>query len=337
VVDGGIVYAGTLQRAVYALDALTGKPLWRHLIGTGRTYNLATASGVVIAASGYNGVAPAGYVGGVYALDSRTGKLRWSVVTGPVIGLTVSGDVVYAGTAIKSNTTMGVTALSAGTGELLWTFDFPAQVDLAGGVAVAAGIVYVNSSHGEIFALDAKTGNVLWHTADPTITFSNGLLVANGVLYASSGHDKQDNNNPVLYAIAPRTGHLLWQHPLGVSPYSAALDVKGDVVFTAVSREANLSSSNPGASELMALNAANGQVLWNVPVAGVIFWLGDGPGNVIYSGNGRGVLDVWQADTGNHLWSYRAAGMLNSDVVVSGGAAYFGGTDRRVYAVAAQS
>jgi outer membrane protein assembly factor BamB len=333
-VTDGVVYAGTLQRAVYALHALTGRLLWRHLMDSGQTYYLAKADGLVIAANGYNGVTSAGYNGGVYALDPGTGKLQWLTVAPFAVGLAAAGDTVYAGTAIKSNITGGVTALSTGTGEVLWTYDNPTSVDVDGGLAVAGGVVYATTSHGEIYALNAKTGNVLWRDADQAITFATGLLVVDDVIYACSAHDKQDNANPVLYALQARTGHKLWQHPLGASPYSAAFDVGAGLVFAGVIR--GLNSSKPGAGELLALNAATGRPLWNVPVTGAIFSVTAGPGNVLYTGDTHGVLDAWQANTGNHLWSYRSAGTPLSGITVDGGVAYFSGTDRRVYAVAAR-
>jgi len=332
-VAGGVVYAGTLQRAVYALDALTGRMLWRHLMSNGETYFLAPASGAVIAADGFNGVASSGYIGGgVYALNPGTGQLLWSAVTPVVNGLAVAGDVVYAGTAIKDDLTGGLTALSTGTGELLWTFDFPTNVDINAGVAVADGVVYGTTIRGEIFALSAATGNQLWRVADPATQFASGPLISDGVVYVPGGHGKQAN--AVLYALQARTGHQLWQHPVGAPVYSAGFDVYQGVVFACLTRDFN--SSKLGAGELIALNAATGQPLWSLPVAGAITSITAGPGNVIYTGNTQGVLNVWQADTGNHLWSYRARGKINSNVAVDGGVAYFGSTDRRVYAVAAQ-
>jgi eukaryotic-like serine/threonine-protein kinase len=63
-------------------------------------------------------------------------------------------------------------------------------------------------------------------------------------------------------------------------------------------------------------------------------------GSVVYTGSNNGVLDAWQASTGNHLWSYRAApGPVNNfiacNMVVAGGVVYFGSNDHYVYAVAA--
>jgi outer membrane protein assembly factor BamB len=335
-VADGVLYVGTLQRAVYAFDALTGRLLWRHLIDTGQTYYLATADGLVIAASGYNGVTASGYNGGVYALDSRTGTLQWTAVGPFVVGLGTAGDTVYAGSAVKDSFTGGVTALNTRTGELLWTFDFPTNVDIDGGVAVADGVVYATTSHGEVYALDGKNGNVLWRVANPAITFVSGLLISGGVVYVSSGHNKKDNAGPVLYALQARTGRQLWQHPLGTSPYPAGFDVSQGVVFAFVDRE--LATAKVGASELLALNAATGQQLWSVPLAEDLYAVTAGPGNAVYTTNAHG-LDVWQANTGNHLWSYRTAGTVSdyAGIAVQGGVAYFGGSDGRVYAVVAQS
>jgi outer membrane protein assembly factor BamB len=302
-------------------------------MSTGKTFYLATADGLVIAANGYNGVAASGYGGGVYALDRGTGKLQWTAVAPFAVGLAVAGGTVYAGTAIKDNLTGGVTALHTGTGEVLWTYDFPTNVDIDGGVAVADGVVYATTSHGEIYALGGKNGNVLWRVANPAITFTTGLLVVDGVVYVCSAHDKQDNANPVFYALQARTGHQLWQRPLGASPYSAGFDVYQGVVFAGINRK--VITSKAPASEVFALNAATGQPLWNVQLAENLTTITAGPGNVIYTGNNHGLLDAWQASTGNHLWSYHAAGTFDAGISVHGGVAYFGGSDRRVYAVAA--
>jgi outer membrane protein assembly factor BamB len=331
----GVVYAGTLQRAVYAFNALTGTLLWRHLMGTGKTWSLATADGLVFAADGYNGVAASGYGGGVYALDARTGTLQWTTASPLVVGLAAAGGTVYAGVAIKDDLTGGVTALSAGTGEVLWTFDFPTNVDIDGGIWAADGAVYVNTGMGEIYALDGTNGNVLWRFADPKVTFPSGLGVNNGVLYTSSGQDTKYNTNPVVYAFEARTGRQLWQHPVGVAPYSAGWDVGSGLFFGLVDR--SLITSKVYVSEMFALNAATGQQVWNVPLAAELYAVTAGPNNAIYTSSGTGAFDAWQADTGNHLWTYRAAGTLDTLIVLHGGVAYFGSTDHRIYAVVAQS
>jgi outer membrane protein assembly factor BamB len=317
------------------LDAVTGSLLWRHLMDNGKTHSLATASGAVIAADGYNGVEPSGFIGGVYALDPGTGKLLWNAKAPLSAGLAVAGDVVYVATAIKDDLTGGVTALSTGTGELLWTFDLPTTVDIPGGLTVADGVVYTVTSHGEIFALSAESGETIWQAADPAITFATSPQVANGVIYVTSGHNKPDNSNPVLYALKASTGHELWQLPLGTALDAFCVTDKAGVVFATVIRD--MTSTRLGASEVSAVNAATGRQLWQVPVAGTVYSMTSSPGIAVYTGSSNGVLDAWQADTGNHLWSYRGAGAIGSYILVQDSVAYFGGTDKRIYAVSARS
>jgi outer membrane protein assembly factor BamB len=335
-VANGVVYAGTMQRAVYALDAATGKPLWHHLMNTGQTGFLAPANGALIAANGYNGVEPAGYAGGIYALDPGTGKLLWNVEAPFVAGLDVVGDVVYVASAVKDNITGGLTALSTGTGELLWTFAYPTNVDVDSGVSVAKGVVYCTTERGEIFALEAASGRQLWTDSYPTMSFTSAPAIVAGTLYAGTGRNTylKHNLNPVFYAFEASTGRALWQHPLGAGMTSFGGSVSTGVVFAGLIRESG--SSSPDAGELVALNATTGVQLWQAPVAGGIQSIDAHDGNVVYTGSGSGLLDAWQANTGNHEWSYRAAGAINTIVPVAGGIAYFGAADRRVYAVRAQ-
>jgi outer membrane protein assembly factor BamB len=329
-----VLYAGTQAGAVYALDALTGRLLWRHLMdgSKGKTSFLAAASGVVVAANGYNGVEPSGYNGGVYGLDAKTGKLLWNVEDPFTGGLAVAGPVAYVATAIRDDVTGGVTALDTGTGEVLWTFDFPATVDIDGSPVVAKGVVYVTSTLGEVFAINATTGEQIWRFADPAVTFGSAPQVANGVVFAISSHDKNDNANPVLYGIGAGTGRVLWQRPLGAALQSFCGNDGSGVVFAVTVRELN--STSPGASLLTAVNAVNGQQLWQAPVAGSVYEVTPTPStNVVYTGSKTGVLDAWQADTGNHVWSYQAGGSVDSLVWVQDGVAYFGSTNKRIYAV----
>jgi outer membrane protein assembly factor BamB len=335
-VSDGVAYVGTLQRAVYALDALTGKLLWRHLMDSGQTYYLAPAGDVVVAANGYNGVEPTGFIGGVYGLDAATGKLLWNTEAQYADGLATSGGAVYAATAIKSNTTGGLTALSTTTGDVLWTFDFPTSVDVQTGVVASGGMVFTTTTRGEIWALSADTGTVVWHESDSAITFKSAPQVAGGVLYASTGHDTQDNGNPGVYAIEAHTGHVLWQHSVGAG-FNAFIGTNGvdDQIFVALNHAA--ATKIVGTSALIALNADTGQQLWQVPMNTLLYEVTPTTGNVVYTGSTNGLLDAWQAGTGNHLWSYRAPGAVNSIVAVNDGIAYFGGSGRRVHAVVARS
>lgn len=64
-------------------------------------------------------------------------------------------------------------------------------------------------------ALDANTGRVLWSTANPSNTTSNGpVTVANGVLFGGS----VEGQGPI-YAIDAETGKVLWSYKTGATVY----------------------------------------------------------------------------------------------------------------------
>jgi outer membrane protein assembly factor BamB len=319
---GPIVFAGTGENSVYALDAATGGRIWR------RETTHAVHDQLVLA--GNNVIIGDGIGGGVYALEATTGHQRWRVSSGAVLGLAAADGVVYAGFAVKSRTTGGVTALSADRGQVVWTVEFGRKLDTTGGLAVSRGVVYVTTSHGEIYAFRAADGSRLWRIAGRNVTF--GLappVVAGGVVYASSG-----NEIPVLYAVHAATGRGLWQRALGAAAFPAYLAVADGVVYAGLTRISGATGLNAGG--LSALHAATGRRLWQVPVAGGVDLAPSTAPGVVYTGSNTGALDAWQAGTGTKLWSFSAAGLIGTNIAVTDGIVYFGSNDHHVYAVTAQ-
>jgi len=148
-VVNGVVYFGSDDNRVYALDISTGSLLWRYTTGYIVGSSPAVVNGVVYVGSGD---------GNFYALNASTGALVWkhsgdgySIESSPAV---VNG-VVYFG-ADDSN----VYALNATTGALLWSFTTGDYVQSS--PAVAGGVVYVGSNDGNVYALNATTGTKLW-------------------------------------------------------------------------------------------------------------------------------------------------------------------------------
>ena len=319
---GPIVFAGTGENSVYALDAATGALVWRREITHAVLDQLVLAGNNVIIGDGIGG--------GVYALDATTGRQRWRVSSGAVRGLAAAGGLVYAGFAIRSHAAGGVTALSADRGQVVWTVEFGRKLDTTGGLAVSRGVVYVTTSLGEIYAFRAADGRRLWRIAGRNVTF--GLappVVARGVVYASSG-----NSIPVLYAVHAATGRGMWHRALGAAAFPAYLAVADGVVYAGLTRINGAAGLNAGG--LSALHAATGRQLWQVPVAGGVDLAPSTAPGVVYTGSNNGALDAWQAGTGTKLWSFSAAGLIGTNIAVTDGIVYFGSNDNHVYAVTAQ-
>ncbi len=86
----GVVYVGSVDHNLYALDALTGTKLWSFT--TGDSVNSAPAVG--------NGVVYLGSLdGNAYALNARTGALLWSYPIGEFVWSSpaVVNGVLYIG------------------------------------------------------------------------------------------------------------------------------------------------------------------------------------------------------------------------------------------------
>jgi outer membrane protein assembly factor BamB len=92
-VSDGVVYATALDDAdeheyLYALDAGTGKALWRAAIDVTGVAQTANNGRVFIASGSYrpDPCTPPRGVGYVYALDAGTGAVLWRYQTGTQMG-----------------------------------------------------------------------------------------------------------------------------------------------------------------------------------------------------------------------------------------------------------
>ncbi len=200
-VSGGVVYVGSFDSNVYALDAGTGHVRWTYTTQASIDSTPAVAGGVV-------------YVGSsdhkVYALDAATGQVRWTYTTGAAVGgqgtsIAMSGPAVAGGVVYVGSDDSKVYALDAATGRVRWTYTTGFYVEAR--PAVAGGTVYISSLDNSVYALDAATGHVRWTYATGDSLYS-GPAVAGGAVYVGSDDHK-------VYALDAATGHLRWTYTTG--------------------------------------------------------------------------------------------------------------------------
>ena len=148
---GGVVYAGSEDGKVYALDAADGSELWSFPTGGSCSVG-AVVDGVVYAGSADHKV---------YALDAADGSEIWSYTGGrgreeynAINEPVVVGGVVYVGAedgkaSCPPHTacTFKLSALDAADGSELWSsayFDSP----VTSPPAVVGGVVYLRATFG---------------------------------------------------------------------------------------------------------------------------------------------------------------------------------------------
>ena len=309
-VVNGVIYFGSSEGNVYALNAGTGATLWSFdgASPIGQAYvesSPAVVNGVVYVGSIVVGPFDGGDLSGgnVSALNASTGGLLWTG-GGPVghSSPAVVNGVVYAGSWDGN-----VYALNASTGALLWSFPTPDFVDSS--PAVGNGVVYI-TSHTSLYALNASTGAKLWSYATGGYVESSPA-VANGVVYFGS-----DDHN--VYALNASTGAKLWSYATGSLVESSPAVANGVVYIT--SNDTNV----------YALNASTGDKLWSYATGDS---LGDllesspavANGVVYFSANGN-VFGL-NASTGAKLWSYDIEGFEYSSPTVVNGVVYIRAAD----------
>jgi outer membrane protein assembly factor BamB len=195
----GTIYIGSDDDSVYAVDAGNGRLRWRFAAsspyGTSE-YFYATPT------LAYGRVYIGNTDGTVYALSAHTGHVVWTQHAGTYV---YTAAAVWNRTVFVGSYDGNVYALDAGNGRIRWKTNLGGSIH--GAPTVLDGLVYFStcgtcghrgSRYAELgprrtFALDARTGRIVWR-------FNDGHYSP----LVSDGHRIYLMGNTVLYALVPR-------------------------------------------------------------------------------------------------------------------------------------
>jgi outer membrane protein assembly factor BamB len=303
-VSDNVVFIGSNDGNVYALDAYTGVKKWNVTIG--KTY--IESSPAVI-----NGNV---YIGSddfrVYALNATTGAKVWDFLTG---GEVCSSPTILNGRVYVGSDDKNLYALNATNGAKIW------NATLGNGIrsspAIADGIVAVLAGS-NISAVNASDGSFLWGLTTGYWESSSPTMV-NGTVYAGS-------DNGRLYALNSTTGKQIWQFSPGFLYSFTSPAVVNHVVY--------IGSGNASTGRIYALDWLTGVEKWNVTIADN--WVDSSPavaGGVVYIGSSDNRVYAVNAATGAAVWNFSTKRHISSSPAVANGIVYLGSHDGRVYAI----
>jgi outer membrane protein assembly factor BamB len=328
-VVNGVVYIGSDDGNLYALNAATGAMKWSYFTGTaaGRADNScpsclipapiisspAVANGAVFFGSSNNGV---------YALSASTGSLLWTFTTG---GPVTSSPAVANGAVYIGSNDGNLYALNATTGALLWSYATGlSQGNLS--PAVAEGVVYA-ACNSLICGLDATTGALVSNQGAGLASPTSSVAIAAGVAYLGDNDTLGQGYSMEAYGLRfPGESGFIWSDPtqFNLPAYASPAFANNVVYFGDVYLG--------GAATAFALDAANGNLLWS---AGFFANVNASPAvanGIVFLGVEDDNVYALDAANGNKLWFFPTGNEVDSSPSVVNGIVYIGSEDFNVYA-----
>jgi len=301
VIVDNIVYFGTSDGTVCAIDTETLSEVWRFEEPTDYIWRLAVVgNSIYFASSG-------GYM---YAVDVEEGERQWRFEisehssTRPVM----IGDTVYF------NGGEWLYAVDSETGEEMWKFETNETNGDSSPPAAGYGMIYVGHFNSNLYALDHETGEVEWEfTAEYPIT--RAPIVANNRVYFGEG----DTN---LYSLDAETGDKRWGIEPGVDNRSHSVVTEDRIHF------------GDWRNRIRAIDDEKKEEIYSVHLNNL-------PGHqrpqthliivdeVLYYGDNNRLIAL-SASTGDLLWRFGVGTYLTPPSVVNG-SIYFGTGEGKLY------
>jgi outer membrane protein assembly factor BamB len=338
----GRIY-GSTDSVAFALDAETGRLVWQRLL-VGRIETFVDIPPVV--ANGLVYTATVGYTpgsrGALYALDARTGAVRWRFDT--ILGPWRFPHEAGGGGAWEPAAVDGEGRVYFGTANPTPWGGSPRHPN---GGAFPGPTLYTDS----LLVLDGADGRLLWYDQVTPHDIRDHDFQLTPILAHVGGRDVVLGAGKSGHVIAwDRGTHLrLWETSVGIHrndtgalprrPVSVCPGLLGGVetpmaysdgrVFVPVvnlcSRGSatgyqNIATLDPsaGSGELVALDAATGRPLWHRVFSRPVFGCATVVNGVVFTATFDGSIYAMATRTGALLWTARAPAGINACPAVAG-------------------
>ena len=284
VIQDKTLYFGGDDGNVYAVDAETGRQIWKRATGGPVSSTPAVANGIVYVGS---------YDGKFYALDAHTGALKWKFAT--------DGERRFEAKGLHGMQPKNQTIADA--------FDI-----FLSSPVIVQNTVYFGSGDGNLYALDAATGDLRWKFKTGDVVHASPAF-ANGVLFFGSW-------DSYFYAVDAKTGKEKWRFHGGEDSlihnqvgFQSSPAVVDGVIYTGC-RDA----------QLYALDAATGKEKWRFDNA--LSWVITSPavfnGKVYFATSDSALYHIAEAATGKSLVKEDGRAYMFSSPAVANDAVFIG-------------
>jgi outer membrane protein assembly factor BamB len=348
----GVVYIGSNDKNLYAVDAKTGAQKWKFTTAGEVRSTAAFSEGNVIFSSDD---------GNLYSVAASTGKETWHIdihnkltrlpLNDPAINSTfdfdfltsspvVSGGLVYVGSSNGD-----VQAIDVKTGSIEWLFKTGDRVRAT--PAVAGGIVYIGSWDGYMYALKADTGELVWKyfAGDDVLTpkylvqpIQSNAYVAGGFVYGAS-------RKTISFKLDAKTGKEIWQLSNGSGNwFESSPVIRNGVFYIGSSAQGNLNAIDAELGYPLT-SFVIGTAAWSRPTldGDTVFIGAENFGAAAQAQAGVYAVKLgddgapgearWHFTTTGPTLEPAGVGGVNSSPLFADHVLYFGGMDGQLYAL----
>lgn len=284
VLSNNKIYFGSDDGNVYAVDAESGRQIWKRSTKGPVASTPAIANGLVYVNS---------YDGNFYALNAETGALKWKFAT--------EGERRFEAKGLHGMQPKNQTIAD------------PFDIYLSSPV-VAEGAVYFGSGDGNVYALDAATGDLRWKFKTDDVVHASPAF-ANGTVFIGSW-------DSYFYAIDAKSGKERWRFHGGEDPlihnqvgFQASPAVVDGIVYTGC-RDA----------QMYALDATNGKEKWRFD--NTLSWVNTSPavaqGKVFFATSDSSLYHVIDALAGKSIIRQQGKANMFSSPAIAGNVVFIG-------------
>jgi outer membrane protein assembly factor BamB len=294
VISENVVFVGSLDSTLYAVDLATGKLKWKFKTG-GQIRSTVSMQGDQLFL--YSGDAI------LYCLSKTSGKVLWSFKTiGGILGERLydfadyfQSSPVYHNKRIFFGAGDGyVYAIDYNSGKLCWSFKAGEIIHTT--PSLYKDRLFIGSFDGNLYALRQEDGSLLWkfktvgHRYFPTGQVQGNPVAKNDLVYFGA----RDYN---FYAIDVFGGHCHWNKSF-LFGWAMAATTGDSAIYLGTSDD----------RILLALDSKTGQELWRTDVKFNIFGPPATSASIVYVGTLMGKIYGIDRKNGNIKWVFTTEG-----------------------------
>lgn len=325
----GVLYIGSDDGFLYALDAVTGDLRWKLNAGSAVSSSPAVAGETVFIGTRDNQL---------LAVNAESGKLLWKKETGadlPWAWGFETGDSYTSSPAIINNTVLFgsgdgfLYSFEAKNGRLQWKFQTGGRIRSTAAVGADGVTVYIGSFDGSLYSLSLADGKQKWRFDTDGRNLHSGDFGFDRKSIQSSPAVDGDTvyfgaRDGFLYAVSSSEGKLRWRFDHEQSWVNTSPAIADNTVYAASSDGHFLQAVDTRTGK-ENWRSETTRPIWSSPlVVGKYLYFCDWAGNI-------NAID--RTEGGKLIWRFKAESKILSSPIIEDGKLFFGSDDGNVYAI----